>query len=565
MMANTTSEMSEVRLVEMARAGDSIAFDALVRRFQRAVHAVAFAVVSDREAALDVLQETFIAAYRQLGTLVDPDKFGAWVCAIARNQSRMCLRDRARRHSHEVALLDTEPAAAAAAVHVGIERMREALSALTETQADIVALFYMEGYSVRDCASLLDVPEGTVKRRLHDARQRLKKEMADMVKESLKEFALPEDYRVVFDKTTRIHTTRPSLVHFKGRWILLWQDGVPWEPWDGPFWFWLSESEDGKSWSEPRKLNLPKGADAMRLNPDYLQLMNACVVGGRLFFLTQQFSGHMDLYSSEDTVNWTTHPRFRMGMTSRGSLFSSGQDLYLIYPSLFIDYGLGNRVDLIRSSDGGVSWTWLNSPVWGSGHIWDAVGAVIGKRLYVVWRETLGKTLDERDPALPHVPRLSRVSAVDDPDVPDTAVAQRMYINWSDDGGQTWACRVWEPMEYPDNFEQRVERTPDWPSPPVIEQLDVPKNRLSGSMKIANHRNTLAIVETVRQENYEGEVWLSISRDGGETWSEKAIYTAGSLCDAAIAFAPDGSLLIAGSSRTDNETRPWVVRSRIEG
>ena len=362
--AVTSREMSDVRLVEMARAGDSSAFDALVRRFQRAVHAVAFAVVSDREAALDVLQEAFIAAYRQLHSLEDPARFGQWVCGIARNQAKMLLRDYARRSSREIAFPETELGANLSRQSEGIERIREALSALTEVQADTVTLFYMEGYSIHECSLLLGAPVGTIKRRLHDARQRLKKEMTDMIKSKLPEFALPEDYRVVIDKATLIHTARPQLVQFKGRWVLLWQDGVYWEPYDGPFWFWLSESKDGKSWSEPRKLELPKGPDEMRYDPDYLQLMRACVAGDRLFFLTQKFAGQMDLYSSEDTLNWTTHPRFSMGMTSRGSVFSSGDDLYLTYPSVLSAFGLGNRVDLIRSMDGGLAWSWLSSPFW---------------------------------------------------------------------------------------------------------------------------------------------------------------------------------------------------------
>ena len=558
------SDATDARLVELARAGGSSAFDALVRRFQRAVHAVAFAVLSDREAALDVLQDSFIVAYRQIGNLEDPSKFGPWVCGIARNRAKQFIRDRGRLRSREISLSEGADVTSPARAGEGIERIQEALSKLTEAQADVVTLFYMEEYSIKDCALALGVPEGTVKRRLHDARQRLKKEMTDMVKQHLKEFALPEDHRVVFEKTTPIHTTRPTLVWFKDRWVLLWQDGVPWEPWDGPFWFWLSESRDGKSWSEPRKLDLPNGSDAMRYNPDYLQLMNACVAGGKLFFLTQQFNGHMDLYSSEDTVNWTTHPRFRMGMTSRGSLFSSGNDLYMIYPSLLWDFGLGNRVELIRSSDGGFSWTWLNSPIWGSGNIVDATGVMVGDKLYVVWREGLAKWTDTRNPEFPHVPGMSHLSAVDDPDVPESAVAQRVYINWSDDGGQTWKYRVWHPMEYPDNFEQRVDKRPDWPDPPVIEPLDVPKNRLSGIVKLAAYGDSLAIVETVGAEGLNGEVWLAISRDRGMTWSEKATYTAGALIDPAIAFASDGTLLLAGSSRTGDEARPWVVHSHIE-
>lgn len=76
----------------------------------------------------------------------------------------------------------------------------------------------------------------------------------------------------------------------------------------------------------------------------------------------------------------------------------------------------------------------------------------------------------------------------------------------------------------------------------------------------------LAIIQDVRDDLAAGTgaVWLATSRDGGKTWLQKAVYSDGGLCDVAIALAPDGSLLLAGSSRTGGEARPWVVHSRIE-
>ena len=188
------TQISDAAFVEIALSGDSKAFDALVKRFQRAVHAVAFAVVADREAALDVLQESFIAAYRQLHTLDDPSKFGHWICGIARNQAKRLRRTRNRRNLRELPLPEMEAVWERSQTETLAESIRDALTSLTEIQADVVTLFYMEGYSIAECSLLLDVPQGTIKRRLHDARQRLKKEMTDMVKENLKEFKLPDEY-----------------------------------------------------------------------------------------------------------------------------------------------------------------------------------------------------------------------------------------------------------------------------------------------------------------------------------------------------------------------------------
>jgi len=153
-------EMSDARLAEMALLGESAAFDTLVRRFQRAVYAVAFAALSDREAALDVLQESFISAYRQLHQLDDPAKFGPWVCGIARNQAKQHIRSRSRIASRELPMPEEE----AAVIEQRPDRLAEeiggALACLTETQADVIALFYMEGYSIAESAALLGVPQG---------------------------------------------------------------------------------------------------------------------------------------------------------------------------------------------------------------------------------------------------------------------------------------------------------------------------------------------------------------------------------------------------------------------
>ncbi|MCE5322736.1 sigma-70 family RNA polymerase sigma factor [bacterium] len=557
---NSLHETADERLVEMAAGGEVVAFDALVKRFQRAVYAVAFAVLADRDAALDVIQESFITAYRRLHDLNDPSRFGPWVCGIARNKAKQLIRDYTRRNNHEVPLPEAELAADTTPVHEGTDRIREAMSTLTEVQADIVSLFYMEGYSIKECARLLQVPEGTVKRRLHDARARLKKEMTGMVMQHLKEFALPEDYHVVLEKSTPIHTTRPQLVYFKDHWVLIWQDGVQWEPYDGPFWFWLSESTDGENWSEPHKLELPKGSDEMRYNPDYLQLMSACVAGDKLFFVTQQFAGHADLYSSEDTINWSLHPRLRMGMIGRPSLFSSGSDLYMVYPSA-VPY-CGYRVDMIRSSDCGFSWRWLNSPYRGDGQIHDVAGLASGGRIYVAWREVLGKWVPTGEVS-GAVHWQEHITAVQDSEVPEGALTQRVWTGQSSDGGQTWNHRVWKPQEYPDNSGLTIYPLPEKPEPLLVKALDIAKPYYSNSLQFASFGKVMALAQEVRRDDAAVEVWVTFSRDSGKTWLQKAVYSKGALGEPAIAFDPTGTLMLAGSSRTNKEAHPWVVQSRI--
>ena len=147
-------ELSDGWLVELARAGEAGAFDVLVHRFQRAVYATAFAAVTDCEAAQDVLQESWTAAYRQLRKLDDPGKFGPWVCGIARNQARQYLRSQGRRAARELPLAEMDEVPVPA-TDDSLWQIREALALLTAPQAELITLFYMEGYSIRECAGVL--------------------------------------------------------------------------------------------------------------------------------------------------------------------------------------------------------------------------------------------------------------------------------------------------------------------------------------------------------------------------------------------------------------------------
>jgi RNA polymerase sigma-70 factor (ECF subfamily) len=72
--------------VPEARAGDPAAWDALFRRFQLPLYVYVFELRRDEQASLDLVQETFIAAIRHLGSLRDDDKFGSWLFAIGWNQ-----------------------------------------------------------------------------------------------------------------------------------------------------------------------------------------------------------------------------------------------------------------------------------------------------------------------------------------------------------------------------------------------------------------------------------------------------------------------------------------------
>ncbi len=178
-------------VVRRACEGDLNAFEELVRRFQHMAYAYALAVIGNADRARDVAQEAFIEAYRQIGSLRSPRAFSQWFRRIVFKHCDRILRDRAV----QVAGLDAESLAAHGDGEPGValdrrqlhERVQAAIRALPEGQRSVVNLFYMNGYSCTEVAEFLEVPVTTIKKRLHDARKKLKVSLMSTVRESLRE------------------------------------------------------------------------------------------------------------------------------------------------------------------------------------------------------------------------------------------------------------------------------------------------------------------------------------------------------------------------------------------
>jgi RNA polymerase sigma factor (sigma-70 family) len=162
--------------VERARQGDPAAIAELYQRYWRAARAAAYGVTGDLSLAEDAASEAFSAAMSSLANLRDPQRFGPWLRTIVvRTARRSKTASSARKGIAPQALADVE----APAPGEGLEQqevaalIREAVGSLPATLREAISLFYFEGYSVEDAAKFLGVPAGTLKRRLHNARQRL--------------------------------------------------------------------------------------------------------------------------------------------------------------------------------------------------------------------------------------------------------------------------------------------------------------------------------------------------------------------------------------------------------
>ena len=161
-------------LVQRAKAGDRTAFDALVERYRGVTFGVAYGLLGDAHDAEDATQESLTRAWCRLTDLREPDKFAGWLYRITQNHCRNFLA-RSRRATIPIEEVEGSLASAQGKTNNdAADAVQEALLSLSEIHRVVTTLYYVEGYAVADVARLLDIPVGTVKRRLHDSRHHLR-------------------------------------------------------------------------------------------------------------------------------------------------------------------------------------------------------------------------------------------------------------------------------------------------------------------------------------------------------------------------------------------------------
>ena len=142
-----------------------------------AVYRLTSAILGDEADARDAAQETFVAAWRQVARLKDPDRFDAWLQRVAVNASRMTLRARGRRRVREIpasgVIATSGRRVAEPSAEADAGRLDAALGALPVEQRAILVLHHLEGRPLAELSAILDVPVGTAKSRLFAARRAL--------------------------------------------------------------------------------------------------------------------------------------------------------------------------------------------------------------------------------------------------------------------------------------------------------------------------------------------------------------------------------------------------------
>jgi RNA polymerase sigma-70 factor (ECF subfamily) len=174
-------DVRDVQLVGRARSGDLAAFDALVSARLDRIFRLCSTILGDPDRARDATQETFLAVWRQLARLDDPLRFDGWLTRIAVNACRMQLRAR-RTRVRELPMDDGDGwhPAWESEHDAGIQAVAErdavdrAFAHLDPTDRALVVLHHIEDRPLAEIAASLEVPVGTVKWRLHEARKVLR-------------------------------------------------------------------------------------------------------------------------------------------------------------------------------------------------------------------------------------------------------------------------------------------------------------------------------------------------------------------------------------------------------
>jgi RNA polymerase sigma-70 factor, ECF subfamily len=166
--------------VSQARAGEPAAWDTLFRRYQLPLYVYVFELVHDEQAGLDLVQETFIAAVKHIGSLREDEKFGSWLFGIAHQK---CIQRWRKQKRGEVSLgeiPESPDESEGGPDDLLIRQEQEAefmkqLNQLPLLQRSVLLLHFVENFSIEEIARITNTPPGTVKSRLFYAKKSLRK------------------------------------------------------------------------------------------------------------------------------------------------------------------------------------------------------------------------------------------------------------------------------------------------------------------------------------------------------------------------------------------------------
>jgi RNA polymerase sigma-70 factor (ECF subfamily) len=184
--SNTTESIgsdsiSDAECVRRIQRGETETFEILVRRHEKAIFNVVYRMLGDYDDAAETAQEVFLSAYRAIGQFRGDANFSTWLYRIALNHASTRRKSTNSRQRRLVPIDDTElvddvelgPAETLEKKEIR-QRVQRALNELQPEDAMVILLRDLQDIAYEDVARVLNIPVGTVKSRLHRARQALK-------------------------------------------------------------------------------------------------------------------------------------------------------------------------------------------------------------------------------------------------------------------------------------------------------------------------------------------------------------------------------------------------------
>jgi len=190
-----TAQHADGQLVVRLREGDLESLGELYERYNRLVYRTALAITCDERAAEDILQDAFLRVYTYADRINENVPLGPWLYRVTVNLA-YSWTSRVKRWWHtlqdtfdNLALPPQYHPEAVAEEQEWRRLLQQAIDALPPRHRVVIILHYLEGLSLKEIAYVIDAPEGTVKSRLHYARERLRKALLEQERRLVPEVA----------------------------------------------------------------------------------------------------------------------------------------------------------------------------------------------------------------------------------------------------------------------------------------------------------------------------------------------------------------------------------------
>ena len=186
----------DVQLIHRILSGNDEAFNILVRKYEKNIHARVWRKIGDFHHAEEITQDIFLQAYKKLSTLKDPNQFAGWLYAVS---NRLCI-DWMRKQKPAMQSLEDTPVKAIdnltyeryvseqrelKATEHRYETVEKLLVKLPEGERTVMMLYYLSEMRAKEIGKFLGVSVNTIRSRLHRARNRLKTDQELLIQEFL--------------------------------------------------------------------------------------------------------------------------------------------------------------------------------------------------------------------------------------------------------------------------------------------------------------------------------------------------------------------------------------------